>query len=67
MHTIEKQQASVTEGDLLTPKEVANLLRIGRSALYEWLAFGKLPYYKLGRAIRIHRKDVENFLRAGRR
>jgi excisionase family DNA binding protein len=52
--------------DLLTPKEVCQILRIGRSALYEWLARQELPHYKLGRVIRIGKSDSEEFMQRKR-
>ena len=47
-----------TKGDamerlLLSPSEVAELLGIGRSRVYEFLAAGTLPSIRLGRSIRI--------------
>lgn len=52
--------------ELLTPKEVCQILRIGRSALYEWLARQELPHYKLGRVIRIRETDLKEFLKRRR-
>lgn len=51
---------------LMTPKEVATRLRVGRSAVYEWLASGRLPHYRLGRTIRIRREDVDQLLESSR-
>jgi excisionase family DNA binding protein len=53
--------------DLLTPTEVAKRLRASRAALYEWLARGDLPSFRLGRCIRIREADVASFLERRRR
>jgi excisionase family DNA binding protein len=52
--------------DFLKPSEVAGRLRASRTALYEWLARGDLPCYRLGRNIRIREADVVEFLRRRR-
>lgn len=45
--------------DLLTPKEVAILLRVDRNTIYRWLRQGKLRKIILpGGQIRIKRKDI---------
>lgn len=51
---------------LLSPKEVRQVLNVGRSALYEWIARRELPYYKLGRLIRIKKSDLDEFLKRQR-
>jgi excisionase family DNA binding protein len=48
--------------DFLKPSEVASRLRASRAALYEWLARGDLPCYRLGRAIRVREADLADFL-----
>ena len=52
---------------LLTPDEVIPRLRVSRSTLYEWLAKGELPSYRLGRIIRIRETDLADFLERRRR
>ena len=42
---------------LLSPGEVAEVLGIGRSRVYEFLAAGTLPSIRVGRSIRV---PVEN-------
>ena len=52
---------------LLTPDEIIPRLRVSRSTLYEWLAKGELPCYRLGRIIRIRESDLAEFLERRRR
>lgn len=43
---------------LMTPRELGTLLRLGRNKIYELLATGELPIIRFGRAIRIPRAAV---------
>lgn len=43
---------------LLRPEEAARLLGIGRSTVYELIATKQLPSIRIGRAIRVRREDV---------
>lgn len=47
---------------LLTPKEAAHMLSIGRTTLYELLGQGKLPAIKIGRLQRIPQDELEAFI-----
>ena len=49
--------------DLLTSEQVAEILKIGKSALYELLASGALKAYRNGRVWRIPRQAVEEYIR----
>jgi excisionase family DNA binding protein len=44
---------------LMTVEEVAQDLRIGRTAVYALMDRGELPWLKIGRSRRIRRRDVE--------
>lgn len=57
-----QERATDAEDGFLTPKEVCEMLRVGRSALYEWIARRELPHYKLGRLIRIKKSDLDELL-----
>lgn len=48
--------------DLLTVPEAAQLLRIGRNLAYELVARGEIPALHLGRAIRIPRGALEEWV-----
>ena len=48
---------------LLTPTEAAEILKIGRSKLYELMARGLINSVKLGRCRRFRRSDLDLFIR----
>ena len=48
---------------LLTVPEAAKMLRIGRNLAYELVARGELPAVRLGRAIRIPRDVLHDWVR----
>lgn len=50
--------------ELLTITEVAGLLRLKPSTVRAWVLRRKLPYYKVGRLVRIRRSDVETLIAA---
>ncbi len=52
--------------DLLSVGEVAEVLRISRSKVYELVASRQLPAYKPGGRLRIQKKAVREFLRDSR-
>ena len=47
---------------VMTPKEVASFLGLGRDKTYALLASGQLPSVKLGRTYRTPRKALEEWL-----
>jgi excisionase family DNA binding protein len=47
---------------LLTPDEVADMLRIGRSHAYNLLRSRAIPTVHLGRSLRVRRVDLEAWL-----
>jgi excisionase family DNA binding protein len=51
-------------GSLLTLPEAAALLRLKVSTLRAWTLCRKIPYYKVGRLVRIRRADVEALITA---
>lgn len=54
-------QASLKE-PLLTPADVAGLLGVKRSTVYELARTGRMPHLKVGRAVRFLRTDLEAWL-----
>lgn len=48
--------------DILTADEACEVLRIGKNALYELLQSGQLKGYRNGRAWRIPKKSVIEFI-----
>jgi excisionase family DNA binding protein len=53
----------LTRADVMTAAEVANLLALPKSTVYELARRGELPCARLGRTIRFVRDDVEARLR----
>lgn len=51
---------------LLNLPEVANLLRVSRVTLYRFIGQGRISVHKVGRRLRIQKKDVLEFLEANR-
>lgn len=49
---------------LLKPLEVAHLLGLSRSKVFEMLAAEELPVVRIGRAVRVPRGDLEDWIRA---
>lgn len=47
---------------LLTPKEVAALLCLPVSTVYELARSGRLPSLRIGRAVRFEQHDLESFI-----
>lgn len=47
---------------LHSPADAARLLGVGRSTVYELLAEGTLPSVKIGRARRITRTAIDDFV-----
>jgi excisionase family DNA binding protein len=48
---------------LLTPKEAQKVLRLGKNKTYELIARGGIPVIRFGRAIRIPRAALEEWIR----
>ncbi|MFN3741011.1 MAG: helix-turn-helix domain-containing protein [Thermodesulfovibrionales bacterium] len=47
---------------LLTPREVAQMLRVSTRTVYYYSNCGLLPVVKLIRSLRFRRQDVEDFI-----
>ncbi|MGF1472110.1 MAG: helix-turn-helix domain-containing protein [Rubrobacteraceae bacterium] len=48
--------------EFLSLKEVQELLGIGSTKAYELVAKGKIPSIRIGRAIRINRRELDRWL-----
>ena len=51
--------------DSLTPKEVAEILRINPGTVYNWIYAGQIPSLKLGRLRRIRMEVVKQIQEQG--
>ena len=49
--------------ELLTPAEVADVLRVDRKVIYAYIKKGELKAGKIGREWRIRRADFDAFLK----
>ncbi len=54
------------EPRFISPQELQDLLRCGRTFCYGLLARGEIPSYKVGKLRRIDLADVERWLEANR-
>ena len=52
-----------TADDFLTVGQVARLLQISEREVRRWIATGALRVHRFGRAIRISREDLDDFIR----
>lgn len=49
------------ENEYLTPKEVMNLLYIGKNTFYRLVNSGELPAFRIGKLWRVRREDLSVF------
>lgn len=49
------------EYEFLTPREVMNLLCIGKSTFYRLVHSGELPAFRIGKLWRVKRSDLKKF------
>jgi excisionase family DNA binding protein len=57
-------QTSELSEYLLSPKEVRQLLGLGRTYTYQLLASGAIPSVRIGRLRKVRRSDLEQFIEA---
>lgn len=49
------------DNSVLTPQEVADILKIARNTVYELIKRGELNSYRVGKKVRVDSKDVEEY------
>jgi excisionase family DNA binding protein len=54
--------SNTTRLEWLSLKDVQHLLGIGRTKAYELVATGELPAIRIGRCIRVNRKELDEWL-----
>ena len=56
-----KTQVSATEQEdhLLTERDVCDYLRIRPRQLFTWRMEGLVPYFKIGKAVRFRKPDID--------
>jgi excisionase family DNA binding protein len=67
MIDVVKIQGSTETKRLLNLREVAALLNVSIHTLRQWVHQRKVPYLKLGKAVRIAPEDLEKFLEENRK
>jgi len=51
----------MSENSSLTPQEVADILKIAKTTVYELIKRGELNAYRIGRRVRVELSDVEDY------
>ncbi len=49
------------EKELLSIREASGLLGVAETTLRDWLYQKRLPFYRLGRSIRLKKEDILDF------
>jgi excisionase family DNA binding protein len=57
---------TLTESGLLTVKEAASFLSVSTSTLYGWVYQRRIPFVKLGRALRFELPELQKFIQSNR-
>jgi excisionase family DNA binding protein len=64
--TLSDTQRKITKAtyaeELLTVEQVQELLKVGRTFAYSLIRSGELPSYRVGRLVRVRRRDMERWL-----
>ena len=53
-------------GKWYTPQEIADMLRVSKSAVYRLTSSGDLASYRIGRSVRITAADLSDYLNRAR-
>ncbi|MDP8230071.1 MAG: helix-turn-helix domain-containing protein [Candidatus Gorgyraea atricola] len=53
--------------NLLTPKQLSEILQVKLSTVYKWAHYGYIPSLKIGNSIRFREQKVEEWLRKRQR
>jgi excisionase family DNA binding protein len=62
-HNSQPSRRPLTRAEVMTPTEVAAMLAMPKSTIYELARRGELPCARLGRTVRFIRQDIEARLR----
>jgi len=60
--TSQAKEASLSNDQLMTIKEVADFLRISTISAYSWVRDGKLPAIRIGKEWRVRSRDLDEWL-----
>ena len=59
-------QSTATEEGLVGVREAARFLAVSASTLYGWVWQRKIPFVKVGRAVRFEMSDLRKFIEENR-
>ncbi|NNJ12947.1 helix-turn-helix domain-containing protein [Chloroflexales bacterium ZM16-3] len=48
--------------DVLTVNEVAHCLRVSKTTICRWCSSGRIPAFRIGRAWRVQRSDLDLYI-----
>ena len=51
---------------LLTAEQVAQLLNVRKKTVYTWAEQGRIPAYRINKALRFRESDLQEFIKASR-
>ena len=57
---------SRSESGLVTVQEAAKFLAVSKSTLYGWVYLRRIPFVKVGRALRFEVVELQKFIQANR-
>lgn len=49
---------------LLTVEEVASLLNVPKSTVYQWVHYKKIPFVKFGRRLNFSEEEIDKFIQS---
>jgi excisionase family DNA binding protein len=55
-----------TEGGLITVQDAAKFLAVSTSTLYGWVYLRRIPFVKVGRALRFELAELQKFIQSNR-
>ena len=55
-----------TEGGLITVHDAAKFLAVSTSTLYGWVYLRRIPFVKVGRALRFELAELQKFIQSNR-
>jgi excisionase family DNA binding protein len=57
---------SRSESGLMTVQDAAKFLAVSTSTLYGWVYLRRIPFVKVGRALRFELAELQNFIQSNR-
>ena len=63
---LEKVSTIYENGQLLKASEVARILNISRSLVYNLIQTGKIPHIRINQSVRVRQDDLNKFIEGNR-